>query len=142
MKAPDFDGLRECLAVEVDQMGVPYRCHILENNGIYNEKNVLNLCVAHGRNYNHIRPYSAMSNPIEDCIGDVKHRIQTLFATTLRPHRLNLAELPCKQKTQERDQLLLQALDVALSVASPQCLPGHQNQMFGPLPAILNQQDM
>jgi hypothetical protein len=72
---------------------------MLDNCCIHNGDGRLNLCIAHGRDSDHMTPKPPMLNQIEDCIGDAKHRIRTIPATTLRLQLFNSAALSCGQRT-------------------------------------------
>jgi hypothetical protein len=82
-----------------------------------------------------------MLNPVEGCVADIKRAIQTEFATTLRAPSLNMAALEYRTRTQEREQIMLQAVTRALHVITPQLVQAHQNHMLAPFPRTLAAQD-
>jgi transposase len=130
------------LAEEVASNGIARPCFILDNCSIHNVDDISEACDIFGSDFNFLPPYSPMLNPVEGCIADVKRAIQTEFATGLRPALLNLASLPYGQRTKQREQLLLQALKIALAVITPQLVRAHQNHMMGQFPQMLAEQDV
>jgi hypothetical protein len=78
-----------CLAIQVFQRGISNPFYTLDNCRIHNEDGQLSPCIAHRHRSKDINLYSPLMNPIKGCLGHAHHRIQNLFATTLRPQRLN-----------------------------------------------------
>jgi hypothetical protein len=137
-----FELFIDSLAEEVATQQIANPCFIMDNCSVHNEEDVAWACDMFGCDYNFLPPYSPMLNPVEGCIADIKRGIATAFATTLRPALLNLHAGPYGQRIKMRTQLILDALNGALGVVTPQLVQPHVHHMMGQFPAMLGMQDV